>query len=424
MNPFMLYLIKSFLSLGIFYITWLLFFRKQTDFHFNRYYLIFTTLLAVFIPLIHLPELFPTGFQNPIGQLSAIQIGEVLIGNTGSRAAAGTELALATALWGIYLLGVFVMTIRFLLSLFQLYRLVRKSETKTETGIKYVFTSGNIPVFSFFHLIFLSKEIFTNPHATAIINHEKIHIRQNHSIDLLTLEILNIFQWFNPFVYLMKKAVKENHEFIADSGMSVSESSGNGYLNLLFRETSGFEFSPITHNFSYSLLKKRMIMMKNQKSQKRLSVKLLLSALAITLTLFACNSTSKQAPEATTSKKSLKVVALNTNPAQADTSKVFMVVEKMPEFPGGTNKLLNYLATHIKYPTEARKAKIQGRVFVNFIVEKDGSISHVKIIKSIGYGCDKEAMNAVKNMPRWIPGQQKGKPVRVSYNLPVKFSLQ
>jgi len=424
MNPFMLYLIKSFLSLGIFYITWLLFFRKQTDFRFNRYYLIFTTLLAVFIPLIHLPELFPAGFQNPIGQLSAIQIGEILIRNPESHAAAGAGLSLTTVLWSIYLLGIFVMTVRFLLSLLQLYRLIRKSEIHTENGITFIFTTGGLPVFSFFHWVFIRKEIFENPHATAIINHEKIHIRQNHSIDLLTLEILNIFQWFSPFIYLIKKAVKENHEFIADSGMSVSESSGNRYLNLLFREASGFEFSPITHNFSYSLLKKRMIMMKNQKSQKRMSVKLLLTALTISLTLFACNSPTKPTPKATAPTKSLQVVAINTNHAQTDTSKAFMEVEKMPEYPGGVNALMQYLASTIKYPAEARKAKIQGRVFVNFIVEKDGSISHVKVLKGIGHGCDKEAVKAVKNMPRWIPGYQKGKAVRVSFNLPVKFSLQ
>ncbi len=212
MNQFLLYFIKSFLSLGIFYITWLLFFRKQIDFRFNRYYLILATLLAVLVPLIHLPELFPPGFRNPIGQLSVVQIREVLIGNTGSSAAAGAGLSLATVLWGIYLLGMIVMTVHFLLSLRQLYRLVRKSETRTEAGTKFVFTTGKLPAFSFFHLIFISKEVFENPRTAAIINHEKIHIRQKHSLDLLVLEILSIFQWFNPLVYLMKKAVKENHE--------------------------------------------------------------------------------------------------------------------------------------------------------------------------------------------------------------------
>jgi len=104
MYSFLLYFIKSFLSLGIFYFTWLFFFRKQTDFRFNRYYLILSTLLAVFIPLIHLPELFPAAFQNPIGHLSVVQISEVLIGKAGNPSAAGTGLSLTAVLWMIYLL--------------------------------------------------------------------------------------------------------------------------------------------------------------------------------------------------------------------------------------------------------------------------------------------------------------------------------
>ena len=430
------YFIKSSLALGIFYLTWFLFFRKQTDFLFNRYYLIFSTLLAVMIPLIHLPELIPTGFQNPIGQLPAIQIREILIGSTKSSTAARAGISLQSILWGVYLLGMFVMAVRFILSLLQLYRLVSKSETYTETGITFVFTTGGLPVFSFFHWVFIRKEIFENPHATTIINHEKIHIRQKHSLDLLVLEILNIFQWFNPMVYLIKKAVKENHEFIADSGMTFSESSSRSYLDLLFMEASGFEFSPITHNFSYSLLKKRIIMMKNQKSPKRMSVKLLLTALVLSVTFFACNNTSR--PVSTPPKKVMAATKSNkTNSgyktdtsqknamsAQADTGQVFKLVEKMPEYPGGTKALIHYLANKIKYPAEARKAKVQGKVFINFIVEKDGTISHVKVLKGIGHGCDKEAVKAVENMPRWIPGQQKGRPVRVMFNLPVKFSLQ
>jgi TonB family protein len=435
MNSFLLYSIKSILGLGIFYFTWFLFFRKQTDFRFNRYYLIFTILLAIFIPFIQLPELFPASLQSPISQFSTVQLGEILIKNPISQGAAGIDISWATVLWGIYFLGVLVITIRFLLNLLQLYLLIRKSEIRREDQVIFVFPKGSLPVFSFFRFIFISKALYENPHAQAIIDHEKVHVRQKHSLDIMLLEIVSIFQWFNPFLFLLKRAIKENHEFIADSGMAVSESSGSGYLKLLFREASGFEFSPITHNFSYSLLKKRMIMMKNQKSQKKLTVKLLLTVLALSVTLFACNNSSqptmKKAPKAVTVTKDKKIVSVDemnssqkkANAVQADTGQVFRIVEKMPQFPGGTKALLHYLSTNIKYPAEARKANIQGRVFIQFVVEKDGSISHVRVLKGIGQGCDKESVAVVKNMPRWIPGKQKGKPVRVEYNLPIKFSL-
>lgn len=102
---------------------------------------------------------------------------------------------------------------------------------------------------------------------------------------------------------------------------------------------------------------------------------------------------------------------------------IFSIVEVMPEFPGGMSKLSEYLAQNIVYPVEARKAGIQGKVFVNFVVEPNGSVSNVKVMRSLGYGCDEEAIRVVKAMPRWTPGTQRGKAVRVSYNLPINFKL-
>ena len=109
---------------------------------------------------------------------------------------------------------------------------------------------------------------------------------------------------------------------------------------------------------------------------------------------------------------------------EVDEQQIFTVVESMPEFPGGMGALMKYLAENIKYPSLAKESGIQGRVFINFVVEPDGSISNVKVLRGIGGGCDEEAVRVVKNMPKWKPGMQRGKPVRVSYNLPVKFTLQ
>lgn len=105
-------------------------------------------------------------------------------------------------------------------------------------------------------------------------------------------------------------------------------------------------------------------------------------------------------------------------------AEIFTVVESMPEFPGGTGELYKYLGTSIKYPPLAKESGIQGRVFVNFVVEPNGSISNVKVLRGIGGGCDEEAIRVVEAMPKWKPGKQRGKPVRVSYNLPIKFTLQ
>lgn len=109
---------------------------------------------------------------------------------------------------------------------------------------------------------------------------------------------------------------------------------------------------------------------------------------------------------------------------ESQEQQIFMVVEAMPEFPGGQNALNKYLSENIKYPQMAKESGIQGRVFVTFVVEKDGRVTDVRILRGIGGGCDEEAIRVVQNMPRWTPGKQRGKPVRVQFNLPVKFTLQ
>lgn len=113
----------------------------------------------------------------------------------------------------------------------------------------------------------------------------------------------------------------------------------------------------------------------------------------------------------------------NSGEVDKNSEEVFDVVEQMPEYPGGQDKFYTYLKDNITYPENAIKEKIEGIVYVQFVVEKDGSISNVKVLRGIGSGCDEEAVRIVKSMPNWSPGIQKGKPVRVRYNLPIKFSL-
>lgn len=102
---------------------------------------------------------------------------------------------------------------------------------------------------------------------------------------------------------------------------------------------------------------------------------------------------------------------------------VFVIVESMPMFPGGEEARLKYLNENVRYPTMANEAGIQGRVYVEFVVEKDGSVTNVRVIRGIGGGCDEEAIRVVQNMPKWIPGRQRNVPVRVRFNMPIKFIL-
>ena len=103
---------------------------------------------------------------------------------------------------------------------------------------------------------------------------------------------------------------------------------------------------------------------------------------------------------------------------------IFTVVEQQPEFPGGTTEMYRYLAKNIKYPSAASRANVSGRVFMTFVVNTDGSIQDVQVMKGLGFGCDEEATRVVKSMPKWKPGRQSGRPVRVKFNLPINFQLE
>ena len=122
--------------------------------------------------------------------------------------------------------------------------------------------------------------------------------------------------------------------------------------------------------------------------------------------------------------KAKEVIAQPEPPKHEEESKVFDVVEQMPSFPGGQGALLEYLASHVKYPVVAQENGVQGRVVVSFIVEKDGSITDVRVVRSVDPSLDREAQRVVSSMPRWTPGKQNGSAVRVKYNVPVMFKLQ
>ena len=122
----------------------------------------------------------------------------------------------------------------------------------------------------------------------------------------------------------------------------------------------------------------------------------------------------------------LRIVTTEENPVQVlntDNDTVFQIVEQMPQFPGGEQALMEFVAKSVVYPEEAKEKNISGRVFVSFVVEKDGSVSNVKVLRGIGGGCDEEAVRVIKSMPKWEPGKMKGKPVRVSYQIPFNFKL-
>ena len=387
-------------------------------------------------------------------------------------------------LLGIYGVGVAVLSLRLVWQLFSILRLVVISRKQEVEGIMVHLLKGEGSPFSFFRWVFMYPSTLEGRQLHEVMVHECTHVSGLHSLDTLFSELFSIACWFNPFAWLMKQEVRMNLEYLADESVLSDGNARKSYqyhlLGLAYRQPN--ESTKIANNFNLLPLKKRIKMMNKRRTSEIGKAKYLLFAPLAGVLLMVSNIESvareigEQIPEVAEVQQKAEQ-ALNAdvavanpmakdavemmNPAEAeemeadkaaeaaliaveqakqaaeekvktkpqtDTTKKKnswdCIPETMPYFPGGNVLMLKYLADNIKYPASAVKAKKQGRVIVGFIVQKDGSITHAKIVRSIDPELDAEALRVVKGMPKWTPGTQLGKPVSVKYTLPVKFSLQ
>ncbi len=324
-------------------------------------------------------------------------------------------------LWLIYVIGVGVMGLMFLFKLGKIWFIIIKSPKKKMPGYTAVFTGKEHGSYSFFNYAFFPNE---NVNAK-IVRHEMSHIAHHHSADILFVELMMIIQWFNPFIYLYKRELQSLHEYMADRDVVATGIDKQNYMMLILQQCTAVDFSNMSNNFSFLLTKKRIKMITQSKKTKGVVIKALLTLPLFALLLFAnCKSNENNTPK---EEKIAATETENASSAVATTSQgedeVYMSVEKNPEFPGGVNAMMDYLRGNLKYPESAKKNKQEGRVFIGFIVEKDGSVSNVKVLRGVCEELDSEAVRVVKSMPTWIAGRDKGEPVRVQYTLPIVFKL-
>lgn len=482
MNSFVNYLIESGISLSLFALVYFLILRKETFFSVNRWFLLTSVVFSAILPLLHIPfyEARPTVLAEVtvtpyVNLLSTITV-------YGSGFTSGAEhFVLSYRLLGyIYLAGVLFFAIKLCVQITQIFRLIVRNKVVSEDGFKLVFLEREVSPFSFLNYIFVGKNLHETKGWEKMIEHEQQHIRQGHTFDVLMLEIIAIVQWFNPFFWMFRRALRENHEFLADQAVIAHGTAPSWYKQILINQYVGDQIV-IANNFNYSLIKTRIKMLSKIKSRKIANVKvlvgLLLAACLVTGFAFEQNVTVAQNPQPASQSKTvvvdgkkiqlsgdaaaieklLKAVAesdnfdLKANKASGEVTlvpktnqvnetvvvgygakeapektedEVFVVVDEMPEYPGGVMALRQFIAQSVKYPVEAQKKGTQGKVYVNFVVEKDGSVGLVKIARGVSPELDAEGLRVVKLMNNWLPGKHNGKPVRVSYTLPINFALQ
>lgn len=363
-------------------------------------------------------------------------------------------------LLGIYWAGVAVLSLRLVWQLFSIIRLAVISRKQEVEGITVHLLRGEGSPFSFFRWVFMYPSTLEDRQLHEVMVHECTHVSGLHSLDTLFSELFSIACWFNPFAWLMKQEVRMNLEYLADESVLSDGNARKSYqyhlLGLAYRQPK--DSTKIANNFNLLPLKKRIKMMNKRRTSEIGKAKYLLFAPLAGALLMVSNIESvareigEQVPEVAEvqqkAEQALNADVAVANPmakaeeakaaelakaeakasdvtAPADTTKnvVYDVTETMPQFPGGQGVMMKYLAANIKYPASAVKAKKQGRVIVAFVIQKDGSVTNARIVKSVDPELDAEALRIVKAMPNWTPGTQDGKPVDVNYTIPVVFSL-
>lgn len=425
----MLYLLQVNVGLILFYALYKLVCTRDTFFRSRRFILIVSLVLPFILPFIDVREWLESRDRMIMlthFDYSAV-LPEIVVGSeaaeTGNRV-----FVLSEWIGYLYLAGVVALLVRLAVQAFSLYRLIVRMPEKEINGVCVKCLNDPSGPFSFFGWIFMNPAAVKEDEISEILTHEMAHVKQHHSVDVLLAEMVSICCWMNPFAWLLKREVRLNLEFLADRKVMEAGFATKSYqyhlLGLAYNHKYG-----LSNNFNFSHLKQRIIMMNKKKSNAAGHIKYALFVLPAFALLVAGNiSCSQDASQTEDAKEEVVApVSPEAKEAPADSTakeEVFMVAEQMPEYPGGMKEMLKFLQENVKYPENAMKNNVQGRVIVQFVVEKDGTPTEFKVLRSVDPDLDAEALRVMKAMPKWKPGMQKGQVVRVKFTVPVSFKLQ
>ncbi len=444
------YFLKVNVAIALFYAFYRLFFYKDTFFGWRRMALLCFFVLSAAVPLLNIQTWIVA--QEPMVAIADLYANTVLPEFTiapeiGINWTSTMQNSISILYWG----GVGILFIHFLSQLIGIIRLSCQCRTLKIGNINVHLLPNAQGPFSFFQWIFINPSIHNEQELDEILTHEFTHASQWHSLDIIVSEIACILCWFNPFAWLMKREIRTNLEYMADASVLANGYDSKAYQYHLLGLSHHKAAATIYNNFNVLPLKKRIKMMNKKRTREIGRTKYLMflplaALLMIISNIEAVARTTKEialevieAVDTPIAKSTVATETLDiqsaelsltiTNPKDTiiptPEDVVFEVVEVMPEFPnGGMPGFMKYLGKNVKYPIEAHANNIEGRVVVHFIVNKDGSISNVGLTRSVDPLLDKEAIRVISDMPKWKPGMQRGKAVRVKYTVPVMFRLQ
>lgn len=491
------YFLESNIVLLMFSLVYYSLIAKQPHFQFRRIYILLAVTCSLAIPFVSINiggDIISGALFS--SEITTIMLDEVVIGG-------GLDKPIYFLLdqhWSFYVLASYLLIcliflVGFTNQLFSIFKIFKNKTASLSKHKDYILieVSKKYPTFSFFKYLILSNgQHITEKERKQIIAHEKVHIRQWHSVDVLLLESLRVLFWINPAVWFFRKTQVENHEYIVDQQI-LAHHNRSEYQQLLVKMT--VDQMKLVGNYFAKIHTLKRIDMMNEERRKPSWLKLTtatLCSLLIVVTL-ACNEELVEVAqsaemvlelpaEAQEAMDKLKkkhpnekfvyvefdkpqeglnidniieskgiefktiqsvVVVKERNKiglilatsedfhrlAEFTKNKnetgyeVFDIVEDQPAPIGGMAEFYKYIGINMKYPSQARSIGIEGRVFIQFIVDKEGNLTNITSVKGIGAGCDQEAVRVLENAPKWTPGKQRGKAVNVRMILPITFKL-
>lgn len=453
MGLFFVYILKSSVCLAAFYLFYRLLMARETFHRFNRFALLGILLLSCLLPLIEVNVK-----QEPEVRQTMLTLGQLLMMADAESSATVGAVEEATVTWVqmallAYLSGILFFAFRNACSLMRLLMLLKSGSRQhvdcylpgRREHVTLIVHNKEVSPFSWMKYIVISRKDLEE-NGREILIHELAHIRNRHSLDLLVADVCVFFQWFNPASWLMKQELQNIHEYEADEAVIEEGVDAKQYQLLLIKKAVGTRLYSMANSFNHSKLKKRITMMLKEKSSPWACLKYLyvLPVAAVAVTAFARPEVSEKVEEISAVKVNDLAAIVETKVAESvgDTTKpagvtyvpvevneklkgtpVLTVVEQMPAYPGGMAALMEYFKENMRYPASAKERGLKGRVTVQFVVDKDGSIKEPKVIRSIDQELDEEALRLVKSMSKWEPGRQNGEPVAVKFAVPVPFKL-
>lgn len=390
--------------------------KKYTDFQFNRIYLLAIALLTLVVPLIKIPV---TGrmelLKFPL--LSANQGASSITNDTGVLDGLLIQELFAISYLVISLICLVIVIIK-LVGIFKQVKAMKLGAYFDRKNNTFILKTSTAP-FTFLNWSFIPQTLKDQKEVALIIAHEQSHAKNLHSLDIIIAELMACILFINPLHRIYKRYIADNHEYLADAAALQNNNEGN-YTDLLVKHALFPSHMNVVSFFSKPTILNRINMIKNKKKNSRMKYVAIFTA-SLFLTTMACDFQSDEELVIEENSENMPV----DNAADLSGDKIFTIVEEQAEPEGGIQGFYDFIAKDLNgnYPRQAQSLGVEGVVYVQFTIEKDGSLSNIIPVKGIGAGCDQVAVQAVASYGKWKAGKQRGITVRSQRIVPIRFTL-